>query len=143
MYYVLMSVIKFFFLMRRRPPRSTRTDTLFPYTTLFRSGRKDVTRDGRRGGGYRSWASGDAVILNGGLKRRDKVAGCPGEFPIPAAIYSIAAAAFLQGARAAPPVGESGFGGGACVPGRGGARKVLPPPDGPPPPPGPRPAGPV
>src|SRR3546814_4662863 len=30
-----MSVI--FFLMIRRPPRSTRTDTLFPYTTLFRS----------------------------------------------------------------------------------------------------------
>src|SRR3546814_3540996 len=27
----------FFFLMIRRPPRSTRTDTLFPYTTLFRS----------------------------------------------------------------------------------------------------------
>src|SRR3546814_16108302 len=26
-----------FFLMRRRPPRSTRTDTLFPYTKLFRS----------------------------------------------------------------------------------------------------------
>src|SRR3546814_14033344 len=29
-----------FFLMIRRPPRSTRTDTLFPYTTLFRSLRK-------------------------------------------------------------------------------------------------------
>src|SRR3546814_14217722 len=29
----------FFFLMIRRPPRSTRTDTLFPYTTLFRSTR--------------------------------------------------------------------------------------------------------
>src|SRR3546814_19039136 len=29
----------FFFLMIRRPPRSTRTDTLFPYTTLFRSDR--------------------------------------------------------------------------------------------------------
>src|SRR3546814_8163783 len=29
----------FFCLMIRRPPRSTRTDTLFPYTTLFRSGR--------------------------------------------------------------------------------------------------------
>src|SRR3546814_19573041 len=28
----------FFFLMIRRPPRSTRTDTLFPYTTLVRSG---------------------------------------------------------------------------------------------------------
>src|SRR3546814_19922286 len=27
----------FFCLRRRRPPRSTRTDTLFPYTTLFRS----------------------------------------------------------------------------------------------------------
>src|SRR3546814_9060401 len=30
-------VCSFFFLMIRRPPRSTRTDTLFPYTTLFRS----------------------------------------------------------------------------------------------------------
>src|SRR3546814_11706118 len=29
--------ICFFLLMIRRPPRSTRTDTLFPYTTLFRS----------------------------------------------------------------------------------------------------------
>src|SRR3546814_5464162 len=29
----------FFFLRIRRPPRSTRTDTLFPYTTLFRSAR--------------------------------------------------------------------------------------------------------
>src|SRR3546814_2139186 len=31
-----------FFLMIRRPPRSTRTDTLFPYTTLFRSARLRV-----------------------------------------------------------------------------------------------------
>src|SRR3546814_16356729 len=30
-------LLLFFFLMRRRPPRATRTDTLFPYTTLFRS----------------------------------------------------------------------------------------------------------
>src|SRR3546814_13040337 len=37
------------FLMVRRPPRSTRTDTLFPYTTLFRSGAADVGRlAGRR-----------------------------------------------------------------------------------------------
>src|SRR3546814_2784650 len=28
--------------MLRRPPRSTRTDTLFPYTTLFRSGRSQA-----------------------------------------------------------------------------------------------------
>src|SRR3546814_17003041 len=33
----LISSFLFFFLMIRRPPRSTRTDTLFPYTTLFRS----------------------------------------------------------------------------------------------------------
>src|SRR3546814_12547972 len=31
----------FFFLMIRRPPRSTRTDTLFPYTTLFRSAKSE------------------------------------------------------------------------------------------------------
>src|SRR3546814_13804335 len=28
--------------MKRRPPRSTRTDTLFPFTTLFRSGRDEA-----------------------------------------------------------------------------------------------------
>src|SRR3546814_8512924 len=32
-----MLAVLLFFLMVRRPPRSTRTDTLFPYTTLFRS----------------------------------------------------------------------------------------------------------
>src|SRR3546814_15261643 len=38
-----------FFLMIRRPPRSTRTDTLFPYTTLFRSGNDQMvrTKDGK------------------------------------------------------------------------------------------------
>src|SRR3546814_6436198 len=36
---MIVSSIFFFFLMIRRPPRSTRTDTLFPYTTLFRSDR--------------------------------------------------------------------------------------------------------
>src|SRR3546814_3846039 len=34
---VRLFMLFFFFLMIRRPPRSTRTDTLFPYTTLFRS----------------------------------------------------------------------------------------------------------
>src|SRR3546814_15098113 len=41
-------IVFFFFLMIRRPPRSTRTDTLFPYTTLFRSV-SSMTR--------RSWSS--------------------------------------------------------------------------------------
>src|SRR3546814_9834311 len=35
-----------FFLMIRRPPRSTRTDTLFPYTTLFRSRRNTLASSG-------------------------------------------------------------------------------------------------
>src|SRR3546814_8757660 len=34
---VALVLLYVFFLMIRRPPRSTRTDTLFPYTTLFRS----------------------------------------------------------------------------------------------------------
>src|SRR3546814_19388419 len=38
----------FFFFMIPRPPRSTRTDTLFPYTTLFRSGPDTKWRNGPR-----------------------------------------------------------------------------------------------
>src|SRR3546814_235900 len=38
---LLVRIFFFFFLMIRRPPRSTRTDTLFPYTTLFRSSASD------------------------------------------------------------------------------------------------------
>src|SRR3546814_6659821 len=49
----------FVFLMLRRPPRSTRTDTLFPYTTLFRSA-DDV-------------AAGDLVaILDAGDEAHDR-----------------------------------------------------------------------
>src|SRR3546814_19477208 len=39
----------FFFVMIRRPPRSTRTDTLFPYTTLFRSSSHAVAPAMRHG----------------------------------------------------------------------------------------------
>src|SRR3546814_20946643 len=42
------------FLMIRRPPRSTRTDTLFPYTTLFRS-------DQHQGAAEPDGVAGDAV----------------------------------------------------------------------------------
>src|SRR3546814_18952627 len=51
-------LVFYFFLMIRRPPRSTRTDTLFPYTTLFRANdgaeyanrkaKADPVRDRRR-----------------------------------------------------------------------------------------------
>src|SRR3546814_18517270 len=40
----------FFLLIIRRPPRATRTDTLFPYTTLFRSLSKDTTDAAYLGG---------------------------------------------------------------------------------------------
>src|SRR3546814_12397656 len=59
--------------MIRRPPRSTRTDTLFPYTTLFRS----ALADGRRCPSQRLSALNGAVHLRGipvgpmlGLTRR-------------------------------------------------------------------------
>src|SRR3546814_5505551 len=42
-----------FFLMIRRPPRSTRTDTLFPYTTLFRSSWRAARR------ARRDWSKSD------------------------------------------------------------------------------------
>src|SRR3546814_4112457 len=49
--------------MIRRPPRSTRTDTLFPYTTLFRSkvkveSRMDWLRNQRVEGGFMGFAGG-------------------------------------------------------------------------------------
>src|SRR3546814_9415099 len=44
---LLVSDFFLFFLMIRRPPRSTRTDTLFPYTTLFRSKCPMASRCGR------------------------------------------------------------------------------------------------
>src|SRR3546814_2154880 len=59
----------FFFLMIRRPPRSTRTDTLFPYTTLFRSGGDIVHRTGPIERHQR-----DDVFKAGGLHRRKRAA---------------------------------------------------------------------
>src|SRR3546814_11789846 len=45
MFDIIVHSLCFFFLMIRRPPRSTRTDTLFPYTTLFRSRKlRDLSR---------------------------------------------------------------------------------------------------
>src|SRR3546814_2594735 len=62
--------------MVRRPPRSTRTDTLFPYTTLFRSWAQAADRRARRaiaggGAGTRRAGAGmgrtaGAVVLRGG-----------------------------------------------------------------------------
>src|SRR3546814_18822761 len=53
-----------FFLMIRRPPRSTRTDTLFPYTTLFRSldRRGSVMAESAAGAAIGEWMPGTFVI---------------------------------------------------------------------------------
>src|SRR3546814_1781179 len=48
--------------MIRRPPRSTRTDTLFPYTTLFRSWRQDPKVTGRGHYGHRLAFSPDGFL---------------------------------------------------------------------------------
>src|SRR3546814_5162900 len=55
--------------MIRRPPRSTRTDTLFPYTTLFRSVRR--ARAGRRDLRQRpAKRQGDAQVLDRAVAQR-------------------------------------------------------------------------
>src|SRR3546814_15494766 len=48
LYSVYAYILFFFFLLIRRPPRSTRTDPLFPYTTLFRSCRRREVNGARR-----------------------------------------------------------------------------------------------
>src|SRR3546814_16595499 len=70
------SIFYVFFLMIRRPPRSTRTDTLFPYTTLFRSPTagdlksltgRGVTAsvDGEDDGGIHATGDGDDGFFHG------------------------------------------------------------------------------
>src|SRR3546814_15898995 len=69
-----MSAVFFFFLMLRRPPRSTRTDTLFPYTTLFRSSKgsalaETICLEGRLlhpeiGGARASWDAALALVAD-------------------------------------------------------------------------------
>src|SRR3546814_17708976 len=69
------------FLMIRRPPRSTRTDTLFPYTTLFRSaavpecgGMFDATNLPARGQVHQPDVKGDGI---GGNADREPAARHP------------------------------------------------------------------
>src|SRR3546814_10082961 len=62
--------------MIRRPPRSTRTDTLFPYTTLFRSavGRRATARRGGAGAGEPA-AAGAGRRTDGQSGRSDRRPG--------------------------------------------------------------------
>src|SRR3546814_16968364 len=73
-------VLLFFFLIIRRPPKSTRTDTLFPYTTLFRSvvlgADADGAVDGMSGRGDR-WRGGrgDDLGRGGGREGQRQTGG--------------------------------------------------------------------
>src|SRR3546814_18073870 len=61
--------------MKRRPPRSTRTDTLFPYTTLVRSVGVAVERDRRdRDGRLRGEAAFHLLIRRVARREREAVA---------------------------------------------------------------------
>src|SRR3546814_5863472 len=64
----LYDVVVIYFLMIRRPPRSTRTDTLFPYTTRFRSPESDA--------GHPADARGDRSLDDGAAARSPAVAAC-------------------------------------------------------------------
>src|SRR3546814_12318915 len=70
----------FFFLMIRRPPRSTRTDTLFPYTTLFRSAVRAAALRG-----VRSSAPGRAGAVD--------LVGIDDESRVPGELHALAAVA--------------------------------------------------
>src|SRR3546814_13321856 len=95
----------FFFLMIRRPPRSTRTDTLFPYTTLFRSrggrARSASVSDRPRSSGRPFGANADMAQT-----RRTGVASSPRR-----AMFLDAAEEFLRRLGyvgiSAPPVAET------------------------------------
>src|SRR3546814_13432103 len=65
--------------MYRRPPRSTRTDTLFPYTTLFRSRRAAAERERDRAAGEEI-AALVAAVAAGDVTRRLSAEGKDGLF---------------------------------------------------------------
>src|SRR3546814_2358854 len=66
------TVLLFFFLMIRRPPRSTRTDTLFPYTTLFRSAAARLPRAAASAAGGARLGGGGGRPHRGLQRRRSE-----------------------------------------------------------------------
>src|SRR3546814_16517797 len=114
--------IMFFFLMIRRPPRSTRTDTLFPYTTLFRSSGNrsapaqhsaDAHDPARLPGAGHRHARSDPRASKSGTMTRLKLADLADEKPVRLTIElndrlhsALAASAITRGgveAKGAPP----------------------------------------
>src|SRR3546814_8764174 len=119
-----MLIVWFVFLMIRLPPRSTRTDTLFPYTTLFRSsgGGEDIDFDsfaehdgtlhdhllaqvGERFGGIEAIVAGQLVALidEAGYLRAD-LAELAAQLGVPLALVE----AVLAGIQCFDPSGVGG-----------------------------------
>src|SRR3546814_3752468 len=86
----------FFFLMNRRPPRSTLTDTLFPYTTLFRS--PDLLGTDTHGGGR----AGDRLLAGPAHRRGSAI--WPALIRLAAPIVFEPYAAILSGQPAADAI---------------------------------------
>src|SRR3546814_7678048 len=113
----------FFFLMIRRPPISTRTDTLFPYTTLFRShGRIRVAAPRA---GDRSLPAGGA-----GDRPRRRAAGGGGNARRRLRLHREALRHRAPRERRRPRAGEAppGAGGAQAAPGAGDRQRPRSPP---------------
>src|SRR3546814_19647666 len=107
----VMSLLSFFFLMIRRPPRSTRTDTLFPYTTLFRSagghrtrGRFSVRR--RLELHHRRQSAGEWRSVHQLLTLSRTRSGCVGASGLQFAYHAEAEASEIGGASCRERVGQ-------------------------------------
>src|SRR3546814_12556229 len=88
--------------MIRRPPRSTRTDTLFPYTTLFRS--DNYTADQRASVVHGAWYADPALIATQGKLGRSEGCFVFGEELLPTILYKLGPGRLLFADRlSAPP----------------------------------------
>src|SRR3546814_1322674 len=108
MLFIVVVSALFFFLMIRRPPRSTRMDTLFPYTTLVRSVVEQLPAVRRDERGDERVEVGDPVALHHGFQRhfdppdaagRQRLAGARFEHAHQDAIRRFAGAAPHHGLR--------------------------------------------
>src|SRR3546814_20895701 len=109
MFQLCASVFSLFFLMKRRPPRATRTDTLFPYTTLFRSGGIEYrcvmvgSDQGRTA--YRREL--EALIASHGLGQRVSIRDECGDMPAAYMLSDVVVSASTDPEGFGRPVGEA------------------------------------
>src|SRR3546814_1136720 len=90
--------------MRRRPPRSTRTDTLFPYTTLFRSPFARATDGGLIGCGCSRNAGrgGTGMIGRMGMHSMTKFSGAGRAVTVAMMIALLAGCGIVGGKKGGP-----------------------------------------